>query len=43
MLCQRQCLYLNAETDDYAIANSEIILLVLLMYFQLTNNVKHIM
>ena len=42
ILCQRQCLYLNADTDNYVIANSEIILLLLLMSFQLTNNVKHI-
>ena len=40
-MCQRQCLYLNVDTDGDAFANTEIILLLLLIYFQVTNNLEH--
>ena len=44
MLSQRQCLFLNVDTDADTIANIETILLLLLLlllliYFKWTNNV----
>ena len=39
ILCQRSCLYLDADTDVDVIANIGINLLLLLIYFKLTNNV----
>ena len=39
ILYQRSCLYLNADTDVDVIANIGINLLLLLIYFKLTNNV----
>ena len=33
-----QCLFLNVDTDADTIANIEMILLLLLIYFQLANN-----